>query len=568
MNEWSSMARDTGAMPARESRSGGLAMHEEQTGRPNRFNQFFAPPVYENDRNKTWAASILNTILWFVLVIVVIYFVFSLFTLWLPGMAVSATIIVVDLISLVLMRRGLVQAASILLCITFWLVLTAGSFSTGGIQGTSAASYFGVILIAGLLLGAYAAVAFAGLSILAGLGMAYIQSYGLLPARAVVTPYSAWIEMTLATIGVTALLYLAIRSLNRALEQAHTNELELALSNRELQASRESLQERNEHLQSTVQRYVDHMARVIQGDLDTRLVPADDGASQDPLVILGQKLDETVVALYTMISQIRDASTSLNESAAEILAATTQQMSGASEQSAAISQTTTTVDEVKVIADQSVSRAQDVADMSQRTVEVSRAGHEAVQSTIVSMGRITKQVEGIAENILALSEQTQQIGEIIATVNDLASQSNLLALNAAVEAARAGEHGRGFAVVAQEMRNLAEQSREATGQVRALLGDIQQMTNTTVMATEEGTKGCGRGGTIGGAGGAGDPATSPGHRRVGAGSNADGCRRAAASGWHRADLTGHAEYQSGDGPGPGQHTADRGSSPGSQYPGR
>ncbi len=464
-------------------------MHVEQSARPNWSNRLFVAPDFEDDPNKTWAAGILNTILWFVLVIAGTYCIFSLFTLWLPGMAVAVTIMVVDLVALALMRRGFVQPASILLCATFWLVLTAGSFSTGGIQGTSAASYFGVILIAGLLLGAYAAVAFAGLSILAGLGMAYLQSYGLLPARAPVTPFSAWVEMTLATIGVTALLYLAIRSLNKALEQARTNERELARSNRELQASRTSLKERNKHLQATVERYVDHMARVIQGDLDTRLVAKDDSESQDPLVVLGQKLDETVIALYTMISQIRDAARSLNESAAEILAATTQQMSGASQQSAAISQTTTTVDEVKVIADQSVARAQEVADMAQRTVEVSRSGHEAVQNTIVSMGRITKQVEGIAENILALSEQTQQIGEIIATVNDLAAQSNLLALNAAVEAARAGEHGRGFAVVAQEMRNLAEQSREATGQVRDLLGDIQQMTNTTVMATEDGTKG-------------------------------------------------------------------------------
>jgi len=112
-----------------------------------------------------------------------------------------------------------------------------------------------------------------------------------------------------------------------------------------------------------------------------------------------------------------------------------------------------------------------------------------VQETIESMGQIKGRVEGIAENILALSEQTQQIGEIIATVNELASQSNMLALNAAVEAARAGEHGKGFAVVAAEVRNLAEQSKEATGQVRAILSDIQRATNATVMATEEGTKG-------------------------------------------------------------------------------
>jgi methyl-accepting chemotaxis protein len=97
-------------------------------------------------------------------------------------------------------------------------------------------------------------------------------------------------------------------------------------------------------------------------------------------------------------------------------------------------------------------------------------------------------VEGIAENILALSSQAQQIGEIIATVNGIAAQSNMLALNASVEAARAGEHGKGFAVVAAEVRNLAEQSKQATAQVRAILSDIQNGINATVMATEEGTK--------------------------------------------------------------------------------
>jgi len=192
--------------------------------------------------------------------------------------------------------------------------------------------------------------------------------------------------------------------------------------------------------------------------------------------------------LQQILGQVSDAANELNAATAEILAATTQQMSGASEQSAAISQTTTTVDEVKVIADQSVARAQEVADMSQRTVEVSRAGAQAVDDTIGSMGQIKDQVESIAENILTLSQHTQQIRDIISTVNDLASQSNMLALNAAVEAARAGEHGKGFAVVAAEVRSLADQSKQATSQVRTILEDIQRATNTTVMATEEGTK--------------------------------------------------------------------------------
>jgi methyl-accepting chemotaxis protein len=97
-------------------------------------------------------------------------------------------------------------------------------------------------------------------------------------------------------------------------------------------------------------------------------------------------------------------------------------------------------------------------------------------------------MEAIAERILALSEQGQAIGEIIASVNDLAEQSNLLAVNAAIEAARAGEAGKGFAVVAAEVKALAEQSKQATAQVRGILNEIQRATQAAVMAAEQGVK--------------------------------------------------------------------------------
>ncbi|HEY3743123.1 MAG TPA: methyl-accepting chemotaxis protein, partial [Bryobacteraceae bacterium] len=87
-----------------------------------------------------------------------------------------------------------------------------------------------------------------------------------------------------------------------------------------------------------------------------------------------------------------------------------------------------------------------------------------------------------------LSEKTQQAGEIIATVNDIAEQSHLLALNAAIEAAAAGDHGRSFSVVAGEIKNLADQSKEATIQVRSILGAMQKGINTSVMLTEEAVK--------------------------------------------------------------------------------
>jgi methyl-accepting chemotaxis protein len=193
--------------------------------------------------------------------------------------------------------------------------------------------------------------------------------------------------------------------------------------------------------------------------------------------------------LQHVLAQVREAASALSAQSAEILATTTQQATGATEQSAAVSQATTTVDEIKTIAEQMVVRSRAVADTAQRTVEVSRAGQESSRETIAGMGQIKTRVDVIEENILALSERTQQIGEIIDTVNAIAAQSNMLALNAAVEAARAGEQGKGFAVVAEEVRDLAERSQQATAQVKTILSDIQKATASTAMATEEGKKG-------------------------------------------------------------------------------
>ncbi len=251
----------------------------------------------------------------------------------------------------------------------------------------------------------------------------------------------------------------------------------------------DSERSQREHMEKTVAQYMEFVGDIAAGDLTTRLPTNGSNGSDDPLIVLGHNLNEMVDNLREMTVRTKEAATALSSQSAEILATTTQQASGATEQSAAISQATTTVDEIKTIAEQSVSRSQTVADMTRRTVEVSRTGQELVQQTISGMSQIKTRVDVIEENILALSERTNQIGEIIDTVNQIASQSNMLALNAAVEAARAGEQGKGFAVVAEEVRDLAERSTQATAQVKAILSDIQKATNATGMATEEGKKG-------------------------------------------------------------------------------
>jgi methyl-accepting chemotaxis protein len=190
----------------------------------------------------------------------------------------------------------------------------------------------------------------------------------------------------------------------------------------------------------------------------------------------------------TITRQLRESIDQLSTSSAEILATTTQVAAGAAETASAVSETTATVEEVKQTAQLSSQKARNVSDSAQKASQVSQVGRKSVEEAMQGMQSIQEQMESIAESIVRLSEQSQAIGEIIATVNDLAEQSNLLAVNAAIEANKAGEQGKGFAVVAQEVKSLAEQSKQATAQVRTILGDIQKATGTAVLATEQGSK--------------------------------------------------------------------------------
>ncbi len=269
--------------------------------------------------------------------------------------------------------------------------------------------------------------------------------------------------------------------------QAIANQVAIAVHNTRLFAQMQAVRQYQEE---TVDEYLSFVERVAKGDLTARLsLNGAEGNEHGALVTLGRNLNNMVERLGEMTTQIREATINIASAATEIMTATAQQATRAAEQSAAISQISTTIDEVKTIVEQAFAKAQAVSEQAQRTREVAQVGQRAVSGTVEGMSQIKDRVEGIAENILALSEQTQQIGEIIATVNDIAAQSNLLALNASVEAARAGEHGKGFAVVAVEVRNLAEQSKQATAQVKSILNEIQRATNAAVMATEEGTKG-------------------------------------------------------------------------------
>jgi methyl-accepting chemotaxis protein len=230
--------------------------------------------------------------------------------------------------------------------------------------------------------------------------------------------------------------------------------------------------------------FVQVVERVGQGDLTQKL----EVSRRDELGNLGRSLDGMVRGLREVATQTRSVAESLNAATTEILATTQQQAVSTAEQAAAVQEANATMAEITQSGTQISDRARKVAASAEATSTSSAAGIESVQNTAAIMESIREQAEAVAENVIALSEKTQAISEIITTVNDIAEQSHLLALNAAIQAVAAGEHGRSFAVVANEMRNLAAQSKQATVQVRSILGDIQKAISSSVMLTEEAVK--------------------------------------------------------------------------------
>jgi methyl-accepting chemotaxis protein len=241
----------------------------------------------------------------------------------------------------------------------------------------------------------------------------------------------------------------------------------------------------NRLVASPVQAITRVAQRIAGGDLTVRIAAEE---RSDEVGEMQRAMRTMVDNLRAQNKELQNGFAVLASSSAEILATVSQVAAGASETATAVSETSTTAEEVKQTAHLANQKAKAVQESAQKVSAVSERGRKAVTDTLDGMNRIREQMEAIAESVVRLSEQGQTIGEIIATVNDLAEQSNLLAVNAAIEATRAGEYGKGFAVVAQEVKSLAEQSRQATTQVRSILMEVQKATSAAVMATEQGSK--------------------------------------------------------------------------------
>lgn len=169
-----------------------------------------------------------------------------------------------------------------------------------------------------------------------------------------------------------------------------------------------------------------------------------------------------------------------------ITAVTSQQANGANEQADVIEKANSQLTVFFDLSERVSDKARTVVQAAEETARISQYGQEATSQSILSMKDIREQVEAIGDTIVRLAHLTQRIDEIITSVGEIATQSNLLALNASIEAARAGAQGRGFAVVAEEVRSLSQQSTQAAGQVRAILIEIQKAMKETIRATHAG----------------------------------------------------------------------------------
>ncbi|HZZ85474.1 MAG TPA: methyl-accepting chemotaxis protein [Anaeromyxobacteraceae bacterium] len=205
---------------------------------------------------------------------------------------------------------------------------------------------------------------------------------------------------------------------------------------------------------------------------------------------VGVLLAALVAALLarTLAKQISTAARHVQTSSAELQAAAGQQATGAKQQATAMAEITTTITELLATSRQIAESAKRVAGIAAETATAARAGDQTLQRSQDSVGSIRRQVELIVNHMLELGRKSQQIGSILEIIDELAEQTNILAINATIEAAGAGESGKRFAVVAEEIRKLADRVGGSTKDIRALIDEVRSAVNTTVMATESGSK--------------------------------------------------------------------------------
>jgi methyl-accepting chemotaxis protein len=247
-------------------------------------------------------------------------------------------------------------------------------------------------------------------------------------------------------------------------------------------------------IQSTLQSFIADLQLRSKADRESLINQTRSLAAME-WTLLGIGIVFSVLVTITIVRAIREAIRTVQEatqevrtSSGEIAAGSQQQVSSLNQTATSLNQITTTAEEFKVTMQEFSDRARAVLDAAAETSKQSSEGRILTQDSAGRIEQLRENSEATGESVLRLAEQMQRIGEITATVNEIADQTKLLALNASIEAARAGEEGRGFAVVATQVRELANQSKESAGRIEALIGSTQKSMQDVVAKIERGNR--------------------------------------------------------------------------------
>ena len=223
---------------------------------------------------------------------------------------------------------------------------------------------------------------------------------------------------------------------------------------------------------------------IAKGDLTRRV----DISSTDEIGEMGKHFNAFVETLHQTVKQVADSSERVSSASTTLDSAAEQMAAGVEEAAAQINSVATASEEMSTTSSEIAQNCMMAAKSSEKANGAAMTGESIIQETVVVMSRINGMVKSSSKIIKDLGVRSEQIGEVLGLINDIADQTNLLALNAAIEAARAGEHGRGFAVVADEVRKLAERTTGATKEIGQTIVAIQSETKKAVSSMEEGVK--------------------------------------------------------------------------------
>jgi methyl-accepting chemotaxis protein len=231
-----------------------------------------------------------------------------------------------------------------------------------------------------------------------------------------------------------------------------------------------------------IRRLSREVARVASGDLRVSL----EFAGTDEVGQLARDFGMMVESLRGLIGKVSSTSNQVATAASQLMASAEQIATGAEEVAAQAENVATAGEQMSATSGDIASNCQSAAEVSQQASSKAATGAKVVDATVQVMSRIASRVQETSVSVGNLGARSDQIGEIVGTIQDIADQTNLLALNAAIEAARAGEQGRGFAVVADEVRALAQRTTTATHEIGEMIKAIQVETKTAVAAMEQG----------------------------------------------------------------------------------